>query len=430
MKTKVIIPAILALLLTFIIGLTVSAQTNGNINANNQTSTTFITYDGKIVDSETSQPLIFANIGIKGNNIATVSNTDGFFSIKIPNSYSGSSLEVSYIGYESLSIPVKDLKTDKHNVIKLKMVSVNITEISVIPNNPKLIIEKAINNKLKNYPTDPLLMKAFYRETIKKRRNYVGISEAVAQVYKQSYSNLKNDMVRIIKNRKSADVEKMDTILFKLQGGPYSTLLLDVVKDPYVILSPDVIDMYEYTYVNITKIDGRLYYVIDYKQKEFVTDPLFAGRMHIDIENFAISSITFSLNTENKTEVANMFIKRKPMGVKVEPTRADYMVQYKEKDGKWYFNYSRGEVNFKVKWDKKLFNTTYSTMVEMAITDREPAVDKPFKPSEKLRPTVIMSETATDFSDNGFWGEHNTIEPEQSIQSAIKKISRSLEKVK
>ncbi len=388
----------------------------------------FKTYEGKITDAETNQALVFASIGIKGTNIATVSNTEGTFSIKVPEENLNADLEVSYIGYETGFFKITDLKTDKPNHLKLKVVSVNITEINVIPNNPRLIIEKVMENKLKNYSTDPLLMKAFYRETIKKKKAYVGISEAVVQVLKASYAIERDDQVRMLKGRKSADVEKMDTLLFKLQGGPYSTLLLDVVKDPYYILDPEIIDSYDYTYLNITKIDGRLYYVIEYKQKSHINNPLYYGRLYVDVDTYAISSITFSLNTENKNEVAAMFIKKKPLGVKVEPTRADYMVQYKERNGKWYYSYSRGEVNFKVKWDKKVFNNNYTTMVEMAITDWEPAENKPFKPSDRLKMNVIMDEAVTGFNDAGFWGEYNTIEPEQSIQSAIKKISKNLEK--
>ena len=69
-------------------------------------------------------------------------------------------------------------------------------------------------------------------------RNYVSISEAVIDVYKGGYANeYQVDQVKLFKGRKSADVEKMDTVLFKVQGGPNTTILLDVVKNPYILLS-------------------------------------------------------------------------------------------------------------------------------------------------------------------------------------------------
>ena len=47
---------------------------------------------------------------------------------------------------------------------------------------------------------------------------------------------------------------------------------------------------------------------------------------------------------------------------------------------------------------------------------------------EKLSPNVIISDEATGFTDHQFWGEYNVIEPEKSIDSAIKKIQKQLEK--
>ena len=81
-------------------------------------------------------------------------------------------------------------------------------------------------------------MTAFYRETIKKNRTYVSIGEAVVEIFKAPYnSDTRFDGVRIYKGRKSSDVEKMDTVLFKLQGGPVSVLELDIAKNSESVLT-------------------------------------------------------------------------------------------------------------------------------------------------------------------------------------------------
>lgn len=390
-------------------------------------NTTFITINGKIVDHETQVPLVFASISIEGTNIATVSNTKGFFTIKIPNEYASGNLNIMYMGYENLSLPITNLKTTKSNTFKMTMVSVKLTEVSIFPNNPRLIIKKVLENRRENYHNEPYLMTAFYRETIKRRRSYVGLSEAVVKVYKQPFYSVRNDAVKLVKGRKSSDVEKMDTLLFKLQGGPNSTLSLDIIKNPYIILSEDIIDSYDFSYLNITRVNGELNYVIEFKQSPNITTPLFYGKFYINVDNFAISSLIFSLNTENRSEASALFIKKKPFGVSVYPTSADYLVNYTEKDGKWYYSYSRGEVTFKVNWKRKLFNTTYTTMVEMAVTNWKNAEGKTFKASDRIKMNVIMSDAVNGFTDKDFWGELNIIEPEKSIESAIKKIKKKLE---
>jgi hypothetical protein len=422
MKTKSFSPIKLAMVLFLAV-----ATMGWSIPASSQS--TYQLYQGYVIDETTSSPLIFATVGIEGTNISTVTNTEGNFTIKIPSENMNAFLKIAYLGYENLNIPISELKPNKVNKLVMKTVMVNLAEINVFPNDPVMIINKAIEMRKENYSTEALQMTAFYRETIKKRRTYVGIAEAVIQILKMPYNTSREDQVKLFKGRKSTDVEKMDTLLFKLQGGPYATLMIDVVKEPYMILSDDIRDSYDYSFVNITRINGKLNYIIEFKQKPHVSNPLFYGRIYIDVDKFAINSISFSLNTENKEEASSFFIKRKPAGVKVYPTAANYLVNYTEKDGKWYFNYSRGEVSFKVSWKKRLFNNVYSTMVEMAVTDWKKADEKSFKPSDRIRMNVIMSETVNGFSDDNFWEDYNTIEPEQSIDAAIRKIRKKLDKI-
>jgi len=64
---------------------------------------------------------------------------------------------------------------------------------------------------------------------------------------------------------------------------------------------------------------------------------------------------------------------------------------------------------------------------EMAITDWE-KVTKAERPKyrQRIRESIILSDEASGFSDPNFWGEYNIIEPEKSIESAIRKIQRQL----
>ena len=235
---------------------------------------------------------------------------------------------------------------------------------------------------------------------------------------------MRDDQVQIYKGRKSTDVKRMDTLMFKLQGGPYTTLLLDVVKNPFTILSENFLNNYNYKMKNVTKIDGRLHYVIEFRQKEEIDFPLYYGLMYIDTQNMALSSAKFSLNLENKAEATKMFIRKKPAGAKVTPTAANYLVTYRQQNGKWYFNYARGEINFKCNWKRRLFNTNYSAMSEVAITDRGTENVVRYKPRDRFKSRDVLMDQIDNFADDNFWGSDNTIEPDQSIESAIRKLKR------
>lgn len=383
---------------------------------------------GTVVDADDNNGLVFANVSVEESNIATVTNSEGDFALKIPKEMLNKSVTFSYIGYESKTIAVKDLNEER-NKIKLDLLSVSLSAIDVFPKDPYILIQAVLKNRRMNYVQDHNLMTAFYRETIKNRRKYASLSEAVVEVYKQPYNSDSNDAIKLMKGRKNTDYSKLDTLVFKLQGGPYSTLMLDIMKNPYMIIDFEMIDNYNYTIANITREDNRLLYVLQFEQKKWVKEPLFYGKLYIDSESLAIVHATYNINTEDVSAVSDMFIKRKPAGAVVQVTEANYMVSYREKNGKWIYGYSRGEASFKVKWKKKLFNSVYHAGIEMAITDWQHIDDKPFKGSDRMRTDVVMTDAELGFADNNFWGKYNVIEPEKSIESAIKKIQKNLEKL-
>ncbi len=387
----------------------------------------FSLFKGTVTDSKTNEPLVFATLFIDGTNVATVCNSQGEFSFKVPKNLLGKNFIVSYIGYEKKMMPINQLKSDG-NRIKLDMMTVSLVEVSVFPTDPNYIIRGVMSKRDKNYINDPLKMTAFYRETIKKGRIFVSLSEAVVTVLKQPYNNSRDDQIKLAIGRKSVDYEKLDTLVFKLQGGPYNAVMLDIMKDPYAMFDSEVIDMYNFKMTNVTRIDNRLIYVLSFEQKPDVKEPLFFGKLYIDTESLAITSASFNLNIEDKEEASRMFIKRKPVGASVYPTEASYLVNYREKDGKWYYGYSRGQVSFKVNWKKRLFNTNYYTTLEMAVTDWDVADDKSFKSSDRLKINVIIEDAVSGFANDDFWGEYNVIEPEQPIESAIKRIQKKLDK--
>ena len=426
MKTKILFTAIAsALLLIMTAGdMTVSAAPAKSKKDKPQQVSTI---RGKVVDAETNQPLVFAGIAVQGSNVATVTNLDGEFTLKLTGNETGN-LEFSYVGYKNKVMALDEMKTNgQRNVIGLETAMIPIKEVIVKPLIPEEIMEQVISRFDENYPGIANDMTGFYRETIRKNRTYISIGEAVVEVFKAPYQNdLRYDAVRIYKGRKSNDVEKMDTVLFKLQGGPTTTLYLDVVKNPETFLTREALSQYDLELSSIAVIDDRTNYVINFFQKPSISTPLYQGRLFVDIETYAVAQAEFSFNLENKELAASMFIRKKPMGMQVTPELTSYLVRFREQDGKWYFTHSRAEVKFKVDWKKKLFNTNYTTMSELAITDRTTEDVVKFSNKERMKPSDFFTEEVAAFADPDFWGDYNTIEPDQSIEAAIRKLSRKV----
>jgi hypothetical protein len=426
MKTFKNISVIAVFLLLALVAQTATA---GNRHDNKKTTQqNLITIKGKVIDAETRAPLVFATVAVKETNVAIVTNIDGEFTLKVGDLSTSKTIEVSFVGYKNKSVPLSDLKENgSKNVIALEAAPIPIKEIIVKPLDPVSIVKKAIGNIPKNYETVPNLMTAFYRETIRKNRTYVSIGEAVVEIFKAPYnSDLRFDGSRIYKGRKSSDVEKMDTVLFKLQGGPVSVLELDIAKNTESVLTFEAMENYDYSLSGVVEIDNKPHYVIDFKQKPSVDIPLFMGSLFIEMDSYAITEAEFGFNLENKEAAQSIFIRKKPLGMKVTPEIATYRTKYREQSGKWHFAYSRAEVKFKVNWAKKLFHTYYTTMSEIAVTDRTDQEVIKFAGKEKIKYNDVFSEKVTAFTDKEFWGDYNVIEPDQSIESAIRRLSRKL----
>lgn len=384
-------------------------------------------YSGEVKEESSNKPLVFATLTVEGTNISTITNTEGNFLLKVPKEYTDKNVVVSFLGYKTKKVPIANLEPEK-NEISLEVSVTRLSEINInAPKDALVLVKETLRNRNDNYFEDPTLMTAFYRETIKRRRRNVSLAEAVVNVYKTPYSSARDDVVELYKARKSTDYSRLDTVALKLQGGPYNTLYVDMMKYPEYIFSEEALSNYKFTFDRSTRTNDRLIYVIKFDQYEGIIEPLYHGELFIDVENKILTSATFSLNITDRKKAAQLFVRKKPAKVDVWPTEVSYHVDYREKDGKWYYGYSSVFMEFKVDWEDKWFNSVYSMTAEMAITDWDKNLTgKIPRYRERIKKSIILSDEASGFSDPNFWGEYNIIEPEKSIESAIKKIQRQL----
>jgi len=391
-----------------------------------QNEATYQEYKGIVIDKKSKAPLVSATIALNETNISTITNSEGEFSLKVPKDSPNKKITVSFLGYKDKEVSLSSLVGDKTK-IKLQVSVTELSEINIDPKDPEALIKAVMKRRGANYQSDNTIMTAFYRETIKKRRTYVSLSEAVVDVYKKPYVSGKSDIIKLYKARKSADYKKLDTLTLKLQGGPSSTLFIDVMKNPDLLFTEDIMAIYEFSFGKSTKINDRYLYVLNFKQRPNIDDLYYYGKLYIDSETLALTKAVFSLNLDDKDRASKLFVRQKPSRAKVYPTVASYNMNYREKNGKWYYGYGKIDLVFKVNWKKKLFNSTYKLNIEMAITDwKKNPSDKDIRSKDRLKSSVVISDEASGFSDPEFWGAYNVIEPEKSIESAIRKIKKQL----
>ena len=384
----------------------------------------------RVIDDDSGKPLEYASININNTNISTVSNKEGFFTLRIPISARNYQLKVQYLGYINLTTPVITLIDKEDNILRMKAGSIHLSEIEVVSGDGTRLVREALSLINKNYENDPNMMVAFYRESIKKGSNYISLVEAVLDVYKESYKSYRDDQARIYIGRKATDINPNDTIFMKFQGGISDALLLDIAKHPEFVFGENA-DEYVFNIENIITMDNRPHYVIKFQPFPGIQDILFRGTIYLDVESLAFKRVEFNMNVEDQKDAANIFIRRKPSSMRVTAESASYIVEYVENDGKWYFNYSSTAVKFRVRWKQRffgLFASTYTIFSEIAVTDRYEESVQRFARKERIRSSDVIAEKVEHFINPEFWGDYTVIEPDKEITNAIKKLSDKLQR--
>jgi len=391
------------------------------------TAQDFLSLTGRVQDASTRKALGYASIQLLNSNISNVTNSEGLFVLKVPTGVKADSIMVSYLGYRSQKIALERFKNGEL-IIRLEQSGISLNPITVRPQDAASIVKMAVMGINRNYSDKPVQMTAFYREMIKKGSSYVSINEAVLDINKASYSGYRADHIGIYKARGNYDANRIDTLLIKFQGGPNSALDLDIVKDPFLGVDPMRLEhVYTFKFGQPVTIDDRFFYVIEFDEREKQQEIYFRGKLYVDSESLAIGRAEFSMNVEGRENANSYFVRKKPASLKMDVVSASYMVNYKLRDGLWFFDYSRTEVKFNAKWDKRWFRNSYTINSEMAVTDisfNERKIDV----QSRIRPRDIISAKVKDFTDENFWEDYNIIEPDQSIENVIARIIRQLKR--
>lgn len=380
----------------------------------------------KANNKKTSLP--YASIGIRGKHIGTITNQNGEFSLTLSSENTMDTLVFSYVGYKNTELKIADIITNEIEVT-LKEDFISLQEVIIRSNDPVLLIKAAVNRISENYPQKASNLTSFYRESVLKNNKYMIYLESVLDIYKSSYQNrLDLERVKVYKSRKIYDVTRLDTISFRLKGGIKGCLQLDIVKNLPEFLNEEYFDLYNFHLSDISTFDNRSVYLIDFEPKPNLNEPLLQGRIYIETNNLAIIRAEFGYDKNRLNELKDRFIVKGSAKTKAKPIIANYTVNYRNINGKYYLNHTWGNLKFKVKNKKKLFSSYFTTNFEMATTNLETENVVKFKYKETIHPTTIFSNHKTKYDPN-FWGKNNFIRPEENIQDALKRISSSIQQI-
>ncbi|MDJ1482913.1 carboxypeptidase-like regulatory domain-containing protein [Cytophagaceae bacterium YF14B1] len=409
----------------------------------------FLTITGRVTSQQTNQPLPYANIGIIGKSLGTVTNAEGNFIFKIPASYSRDSLKISQIGYESVTRAVKDVQ-GKKNHITLQEAPIQLAEVHVQAKSKTglEIIKEAIAAIPTNYDTSAIQLLAFYRETIQLDTSQITHTESVLEV-KQHPGKEKEEGLKIktLKERK----RRPDTTLYtkdprfyywiQLNNGARNTLTssnvfqVDIKRHKRFFLNSRNFKHYTFTLQGIVSDRERRMYVIEVTPKKKSSKAYIQGKLYIDIQSLAFTQWDLELSPqgielENNRNFFWKSIGRMVMKASLKISSFKEVLHFDQYQGKWYIKDVRrhflADVNSK---SRHLENSVWKTDLLLTVTD----IARSATPETKIYTSADSVSQKLNKSD--FWGQFNIIQPaskdtlgtvDQKIDStSVKKMSQA-----
>lgn len=373
---------------------------------------------GKVVDAAGEVPLGMVNVGVEGQPVGTTTNDLGQFYFKVPGSFAGMPMVFSYLGFANsrLAIPAADTSV----LVRLQAHTVRLPEVQVFYRDPNQIVRAVKSATESNYPTQPYLMTAFFRETIQQDKRFVDVSEAVVEILKPSYADsYDTERVRFVKGRKGRETSEMDVVQFKLVGGPYHFSQLDVMRHGDFLPDEMGQSAYKYTFDGVDLIYDRLVYRVGFKPYNDVDALFYEGEMRIEAESMALVSIDFQLTPASLRRSRSYLIKRDARRFRTRPFHAKYYVEYRPwKDG-WVLSKVKGEVSLKITDRSNRERSVFDTVSEILVTDFSVADQRRVIPwSETFKSDYVLSEHLGEF-DPDFWEYYNLIQPDEALEKVL-----------
>jgi hypothetical protein len=377
---------------------------------------------GYVRDEFSGSKIEDASISVPGTNIGTVTNEDGYFSLKLKTK--PEYIQVTSIGYKTKNVDINDkLEGLRVNLTPTSMV---LKELVVYSGEGRNLVRAALDKRHENNVQDTELLTSFYRETIQKGNRFIDISEAILQTYKRPYDyGIDYDKVKVVQGRRLISQRTKDTISVKVMGGPTLPITLDAVKNDVVLFDPVdwQADAYKYELDNESAvINDRAQLVINFTPAAEQPWALYYGKIYLDKQTLAITRLEFSLDMRDRAKAVKHMLYKKPNGLRFRPRELSTIVDYK--NGR--INYMKNTFRFSCDWKKRLFARSYTCVSEMVITDVEEDYKGPkIINKERFGERDTFNDAVEDFSDPDFWGDYNIIEPTESLERAVGRLKKT-----
>lgn len=243
--------------------------------------------EGTVVDARSGEPLPSATIQVEGTYRGTITNTDGAFSLLVPDL--PATLLVRFIGYETARVPVA-APLPEHLDVRLEPVAYEMPEIVVSGEDPAVRIMREVIERKKEWRAalETYRVEAYNRFTLSNDTGIVSIIETVTEAFWDHEQGMKETLLAR-RETSNLNIEESFPAAF------FVTNLYDddVEVGGFTLMGvthPKALSHYDFTLAGTRYLDDRLVYDIDARPRNRLTSA-FVGRVSVLDEAYALLEV-------------------------------------------------------------------------------------------------------------------------------------------
>ncbi|TRX66478.1 carboxypeptidase-like regulatory domain-containing protein [Carboxylicivirga sp. M1479] len=371
---------------------------------------------GRVCDAEGGSPLPLVNVAFINKPMGSITNSEGQFELKVPNNYIGEKIGFSFLGYHSTQITIADADTLLE--IDLKPTTIKLNEVEISYKKPDDIIQQLRYHHHQNYFNQQNILESFFRESIKQDDQYVQVSEAIIEIVKPSYITPSNlERVRFIKGRKKNDLQSMDFVDFKLEGGPFQFSRVDIAR--YQDFYKENNSTYKYQYDGIDVLNDEIVYKVRFRPINDDGNLVYQGILYVHSESFALVRAEFQLTKKALRISGRALIRKASRKIKAKPIKASYFIDYRQYEDKWLLNRIHGHIVIHINDKRHKIDSEFSAVTELLVSSFELNSKYKLKPSELYKSKYVLADEIK-VTDEEFWKDYNIIRPDEALENVFK----------
>jgi erythromycin esterase-like protein len=304
---------------------------------------------GQVRDAKTGEGIAFASVGLPGTSLGTVSSADGQFALFVPAGQRADSVRVSCLGYASASVPARGAAA---LAVRLTpQPHLLATVLVTAPPQPEVIVQRARERILTNYPQQANSMQLYTRSRNWHNDSLRTTQEAAMDFYDQegyrrgSWEHAEKQRFLQLREQRQTGPEPPEPPLYWLLWSHDPVL---TTSNP---LEPGPGRQYTFTLLGQTEYDGHPVYEVGFvcQRPSAYTTPYgypapesYQGTVYITTDTYAVVKYeAFTGRAPYAVDKAKV-LRRLGMTAPTTMRQTHHDVyQYEQLRGTYYLRYAR-----------------------------------------------------------------------------------------